>query len=109
MTDASMGSNQWTLSGNKDSVKKQILDFDDIPTVRYFFDNDIEGKSKMIQKLKRGNTVFMWQKFLKDFNIPPKKVKDLNDLVKYEFKNRTGCLNELDKYFTNNHLDLIFL
>ena len=32
-------------------VKKQILDFDEIPTVRYFFDNDIEGKSKMIQKL----------------------------------------------------------
>ena len=90
-------------------VKKQILDFDEIPTVRYFFDNDIEGKSKMIQKLKSGNTVFMWDKFLKDFRIPSKKVKDLNDLVKYEFKNRTGCLNQLDKYFTNNHLDLIFI
>ena len=33
----------------------------------------------------------------------------LNDLVKYEYKHRTGCLNELDKYFTNNHLDLIFI
>ena len=63
----------------------------------------------MIQKLKKGQTVFMWDKYLKDFGIPKKKVKDLNDLVKYEFKNRTGCLNELDKYFTNNHLDLIFL
>jgi len=90
-------------------VKKQILDFDEIPTVRYFFDNDMEGKSKMIQKLKSGNTVFMWDKFLKDFRIPSKKVKDLNDLVKYEYKHRTGCLNELDKYFTNNHLDLIFI
>jgi hypothetical protein len=30
MTDASMGSNQWTLSGNKDSVKKQILDLKNI-------------------------------------------------------------------------------
>jgi len=73
------------------------------------FDNDYEGKAKMIQKLKKGQTVFMWDKYLKDFGIPKKKVKDLNDLVKYEFKNRTGCLNELDKYFTNNHLDLIFL
>ena len=27
-------------------------------------------------------------KFLKDFRIPAKKVKDLNDLVKYEYKNR---------------------
>ena len=40
-----------------------------------FFDNDIEGKTKMIQKLKNGNTVFMWDKFLKDFRIPSKKGK----------------------------------
>ena len=26
-------------------------------------------------------TVFMWDKFIKDFNIPARKVKDLNDLV----------------------------
>ena len=51
----------------------------------------------------------MWDKYLKDFNIPKKKVKDLNDLIKYEYSKRTGCLQEVDKYFTNNHLDLIFL
>lgn len=90
-------------------VKKQIIDFDDIPTVRYFFDNDIEGKTKMIDKLKQKQTVFMWKKFLDDFNIPSKKVKDLNDLVKYEYKNRTGCLANLDNYFTNNTLDIIFI
>tara|TARA_B100001057_G_C22811862_1_gene935741 strand:- start:739 stop:1809 length:1071 start_codon:yes stop_codon:yes gene_type:complete len=90
-------------------VKKQIIEFNEIPTARYFFDNDIEGKTRMIEKLKTGQTVFMWDKLLKDFKIPSKRVKDLNDLIKYEYKNRTGCLNELDKYFTNNHLDLIFL
>jgi len=90
-------------------VKKQIIEFNEIPTARYFFDNDIEGKSRMIEKLKTGQTVFMWDKLSKDFKIPAKRVKDLNDLIKYEYKNRTGCLNELDKYFTNNHLDLIFL
>lgn len=63
----------------------------------------------MIEKLKGGQTVFMWDKFLKDFAIPSRKVKDLNDLVKYEFANRTGCLGDLDKYFTNNSLDIIFI
>ena len=103
--DAMFMTNTIGLTG----VKKQILDFEEIPTVRYFFDNDLEGKSRMIEKLKSGNTVFMWDKFLKDFRIPSKKVKDLNDLVKYEYKHRTGCLSQLDKYFTNNHLDLIFV
>jgi len=51
----------------------------------------------------------MWDKFLKDFNVPLRKVKDLNDLVKWEFKNRTGCLKDLDKYFTNNSLDIVFI
>ena len=63
----------------------------------------------MIEKLKEGQTVFLWDKFLKDFNIPSKKVKDLNDLVKYEYEFRTGCLRDIDKYFTNNHLDIIFI
>jgi hypothetical protein len=51
----------------------------------------------------------MWDKFLKDYSIPAKKVKDLNDLVKYEYENRTGCLKSIDRYFTNNHLDIIFI
>jgi len=38
-----------------------------------------------------------------------RKVKDLNDLVKWEFKNRTECLKDLDKYFTNDSLDIIFI
>lgn len=90
-------------------VKKQIIEFNEIPTVRYFFDNDVEGKTRMIEKLKAGQHVFMWDKFLKDYAIPSKKVKDLNDLVKYEYSNRTGCLKEIDRYFTNNHLDIIFI
>ncbi len=90
-------------------VKKQIVEFNEIPTARYFFDNDTEGKSRMIDKLKLGQSVFMWSKFLKDYGIPPRKVKDLNDLVKYEFKHRTDCFKDIDKYFTNDHYDIIFI
>jgi len=103
--DAMFMTNSIGLTG----VKKQILEFNEIPTARYFFDNDIEGKTRMIEKLKSGQTVFMWDKFLKDYSIPAKKVKDLNDLVKYEYENRTGCLKSIDRYFTNNHLDIIFI
>lgn len=90
-------------------VKKQIADFVDIPTIRYFFDNDTEGKVRMIEKLKSGQSVFLWDKFLKDYDIYNKKIKDLNDLIKYEYEHRIGCMSNINKYFTNNHLDLIFL
>lgn len=103
--DAMFMTNSIGLTG----VKKQIVDFNEIPTARYFFDNDFEGKTRMMEKLKSGQTVFLWDKFLKDYNIPYKKIKDLNDLVKYEYENRINCLGSIDKYFTNNHLDLIFI
>lgn len=90
-------------------VKKQIIEFDQIPTARYFFDNDKEGIDRMMDKLKIGQYVFMWDKLISDYGINPRKVKDLNDLVKYEYKHRTGCLKNLDKYFTNNELDVVFL
>lgn len=90
-------------------VKKQIIEFDEISTVRYMFDNDREGIVRMIEKLKRKNYVFMWDKFLSQYKISKKKVKDFNDLIKYEFENKTGCLGDIDKYFTNDPLDIIYI
>jgi hypothetical protein len=90
-------------------VKKQVVEWDDVPTVRYFFDNDADGRAKMIEKLKKGQRVFMWEKFLNDHNIPSRKVKDLNDLIKYEFVHKKNSLNNLDRYFTADSLDMVFL
>jgi len=90
-------------------VKKQVVEWDDVPTVRYFFDNDADGRAKMIEKLKKGQRVFMWEKFLNDHNIPSRKVKDLNDLIKYEFVHKKNSLNNLDRYFTADSLDIVFL
>jgi predicted RNA-binding Zn-ribbon protein involved in translation (DUF1610 family) len=90
-------------------VKKQILEFNEIPTARYFFDSDVEGKRKLIERLKDGQQVFMWRKFFDDYSIRPKKVKDLNDLVLYEYKNRVNCLSNLSSYFTSDPLDIIFI
>jgi len=93
-------------------VKKQVPEFDEILMARYFFDNDNEGKLKMIEKVKKYQYVFMWSKFCNDYNIPSfgkKLVKDLNDLIIFEYFNKTGCLLQLDKYFTNNPLDIIYI
>lgn len=90
-------------------VKKDITDFTDIPHTRYFFDNDSKGKNKMIEKIKKGNYVFLWERFLDKYNIKPNKVKDLNDLIKYEYKYKIGCLKNLDDFFSNDELDIVWL
>lgn len=90
-------------------VNKKVADFEKLPTARYFFDNDEVGRKAMCEKLKLGNNVFMWDKFCKDFNISTKKVKDMNDLVKYEYSKKTGCFQHIKNYFTNEPLDLIYV
>jgi len=103
--DAMFMNNSIGLTG----VKKKIVDFDEIPTARYMLDNDREGKTKMIQKIKNGQKVFLWSKFLENYEIRDKKIKDLNDLIKFEYKERVGCLDEIDKYFSNDPHDIVFL
>ena len=103
--DAMFMNNSIGLTG----VKKKITDFDEIPTARYLLDNDMEGKTKMIEKIKNGQKVFLWDKFLREYGLNSKKIKDLNDLIMYEYKNRTGCLEKMDEYFSNDPKDMIFL
>lgn len=91
---------------------KSPVMFDEISTVRYLFDNDLKGRKIMEAKLKRKINVFMWNMLLKDFKIHPrlanmKSVKDLNDLFKYAIKlNDKNIIKNIDRYFTNNPLDI---
>jgi hypothetical protein len=85
--------------------------FDDIPTIKYFFDNDIKGRKIMEFKLKKRKKVFMWNLLLKDFKIQPrladmKSVKDLSDLVEYCWKTKNDAIKNLDRYYTENPLDI---
>lgn len=79
--------------------------FDDIPMVRYLFDNDLAGRRTMESKLKRRKKVFMWNKLVRDFKIR-EKVKDLNELIEYCWKTKNEAVKHLDKYYTDNPLDL---
>lgn len=103
--DAMFMNNSIGLTG----VKKKIVDFDEIPTARYMLDNDSEGKIKMIEKIKNRQKVFLWNQFLEHHKIMDKKIKDLNDLIKFEYKERTGCLDVIDNYFSNDPHDIVFL
>ena len=93
------------------SVGRSTEELDEIPTVRYMFDNDDPGKKKMLEKLKRGKRVFMWSKFMTEtnMNIYKKKIKDLNDLVMVSWECKSNCLSKVNNYFTDSRLDAYYL
>ena len=102
-------------------------EFDQIPTIRYMFDNDSTGKKKMMQKLKKGRKIFTWDKFFKQTKLDikwdkfiqkiskekrdkyPKSLNDLNDLVIASYYLKDNAIKKLPEYFTNNKLDAFYL
>jgi len=93
------------------SVHRDTHEIDQIPTIRYMFDNDLAGKKKMMEKLKAGKSVFLWSKFLKDSKMDKYKepIKDLNDLVIAAYRNKSECLSTINNYFSNSMLDAYYL
>jgi hypothetical protein len=91
---------------------RDTTEIDEVPTIRYMFDNDMTGKVKMIEKLKLGKSVFMWSKFIKETKIDKytdTKIKDLNDLVLVAYVNKSECLSKINNYFSNSSLDAYYL
>lgn len=90
---------------------RSTTELDEIPTIRYMFDNDETGKKKMLEKLKKGKAVFMWTKFLADhkLNIYTEDIKDLNDLIKKCFELKISAHKHLDQYFTDSRLDALYV
>ena len=84
-------------------------DFDEIPTVRYMFDNDATGKKKMAEKLRRGRSVFMWSKFLKENKLDKYNIKDLNDLILKCYELKIDAHKKINDYFTSSQLDLWYV
>jgi len=106
---------------------RDTTEFDEIPTIKYMFDNDATGKKKMMQKLKRGKKIFVWDKFLKETkldikwdkflqnldknerNIYPSGLNDLNDLIIASYHLKDKSIKNLSDYFTDNKLDAFYL
>ena len=103
--DSMFISNSIAISG----VEKEPFSLDEIPTARYFFDNDEAGRRKMIEKLKAGKKVFLWEKYLKDKGLMQRKIKDLNDLVKIAFHEKKRIFTDMESYFDDDPRSIILM
>lgn len=86
--------------------------------IRFFFDNDKDGNKKTVELINKGFSVFLWNKFFKDFarqsptpdisyHKMKEKIKDLNQLAR---KIHNPYYNlELENYFAKDKLDIMDL
>lgn len=90
---------------------------DDI-TVRFFFDNDKDGRAATEDMIKKGYSVFLWNKFFTNFaaqSTTPEenyhkmkdKIKDLNQLAR-KIHNPYQSL-ELEQFFAKDKFDILNL
>lgn len=99
-----------------DDILKFLTDSDADINLRFFYDNDETGIKKSTELLNKGYSVFLWnklfQKLLEKNSKGKNKLKniiDLNDLViSAKTPNIAEKLN-LDKFFSIDEFDLMYL
>lgn len=77
----------------------------DIP-VKYMFDYDKTGVKESINHLGRGESVFLWSKFIQDYSMPYREKWDWNDVIIY-FRNNGIKIPNVNKYFSDDPMDII--
>lgn len=75
---------------------------------RYIFDDDKAGRDHAIEKLREGYGVFMWSVLKKDLGINVKGKLDINDLLLW-CDDHGKKFPVIDKYFTDDVLDLVLI
>ncbi len=86
---------------------KDVELFNELPTTRFVYDNDVTGSKKSIEKVRLGKQVFMWNKYIKDFGVEG-YIKDLNDLILYAYKTKNlGMVKSIPNYFSKTKFDLM--
>lgn len=78
--------------------------------VNWLYDQDKEGKKQSMNRLSKGENVFLWRKFLEEESIKLNRSKkiDLTDIYTYCRDNNKGY-PKLQKYFSNNKYDIYWL
>lgn len=75
--------------------------------MRYWMDKDEAGIKKSIELISEGKYVFLWSKFMMDYDIPNNRKKwDFNDLLIY-LRERKIIVKNFNAYFSNTSLDII--
>lgn len=96
------------------TVGRDMGMFDEIPDVRYFYDNDDSGKLAATNQMKKGHNVFLWRKFIADNDLAKyinkeEPLKDLNDIIKIAYKHKLDCYKRINDYFSNKVIDLYYI
>ena len=73
-----------------------------LPYPYFIYDNDKIGRDYAEEAVKQGEKVFMWKKFLNQYSLPQKGIKDINDVFKHQKINK----KELFHFFTDDPLDI---
>jgi len=75
--------------------------------VRWMYDYDTAGKTAAMERLKRGEEVFLWKKFLTDFQneINISKKIDLTDLMVFAIRKKISIPN-FENYFSSSKYDM---
>jgi hypothetical protein len=82
-----------------EEVQKKIdSQFNDL---YFLLDNDEPGRNKSKVLLMKGYKVFMWKRFIQEYNLPTREKWDVNDICLYLKKDKF-TFEELKKYFTNS-------
>jgi len=77
----------------------------DIP-VKYWYDYDKTGIKKSIEYIEKGQPVFLWSRFIQDYNLPYRTKWDFNDFVIYARDHNIKIPN-FNKYFSNDPFDIL--
>ena len=91
------------------TVKRDTSEFDEMNNVRYMLDNDSAGKEVMLKKLKKGKKIFLWKKLIEDYSLGNEKIKDLNDLIIVCYRLKCPAFKNLENYFSDNSLDIVYV
>lgn len=77
---------------------------------RFLIDYDgktFDTKKKIIELLTRGEYVFNWKKFIKEYRLPVRDKWDVNDILLHINKN-SFSYEELEPFFTNSIFDKVY-
>ena len=75
----------------------------------YLLDPDLPGRERAYELMSEGKDVFLWSLFARTYNLPFKEKWDINDLVIYaNLKNKIKFQN-LQRFFSNNIFDSVYL
>lgn len=74
--------------------------------IRYFYDDDENGRKKSLEKINDGNEIFLWSKIKNDLQLPNRKKWDINDLFIWS-KDNNIKIPYLENYFSKDKFDAI--